>query len=266
MAIVPEKYHDLQYFRAEGIAVPHAFTTRRGGVSSGALEGLNLGAHRGDEPENVAQNYRILAQALDFDLTRVVLTHQVHSDIVRCVTAHDAQGLDHGLYPACDALITIDAGVTLVVFTADCTPILLYDTRSGAVGAVHAGWRGTAADIVGKTVHAMREAFGSRAEDLHAAIGPNIGACCFETDADVPNALYAAFGSDIAPFITRSGEKYFPDLKKINAFALRRAGVERIEMSELCTACRADLFWSQRRTGALRGSQGALIRCKGGNV
>ncbi len=264
MAIVVENHHAPKYFRAEGIAVPHAFTTRCGGVSVGALESLNLGAHRGDEPENVAENYRRLSETVGFDLSRVVLTRQIHSDIIRCVTASDAQGLDHGVYPACDALITCDAGVTLVIFTADCTPVLLYDTRSGAVGAVHAGWRGTAADIVGKTVRAMREAFGSRPEDIRAAIGPNIGACCFETDADVPEALFAAFGSAVAPFIAKSGEKYFPDLKKINAFALRRAGVEQIEVSTLCTACRGDLFWSHRRTAGLRGSQGALICCEGG--
>ena len=262
MALKTIKKGSLEYLAALDLHVPHAFTTRSGGVSEGAFASLNIAMHRGDAPENVEKNYAILADALDFDVNQLVLTRQTHSDIVRVVTKSDACGLDYHLYPECDALITNDAGCALVVFTADCTPILLWDSTTGAVGAVHAGWRGTAADIAGKTVRAMQSEFGCNPRNIRAAIGPNIGACCFETDSDVPKAIIETFGNDAAAFITKSGEKYHVDLKAVNALALRRAGVESIEISDNCTMCDPQRFWSHRVTGINRGSQGAVIVCK----
>ena len=147
MSVFTTNFSDLPLLTAENIAVPHGFTTRRGGVSKGYLSSLNLGSHRGDDPENVAQNYSRLAKALGFSLENLVLTWQIHSDIVRPVTKTDGRGIDHRNYPQCDALITNDPGTALLVFTADCTPILFHDPVTGAVGAAHAGWRGTAADI-----------------------------------------------------------------------------------------------------------------------
>lgn len=131
---------------------------------------------------------------------------------------------------------------------------------------MHAGWRGTAADIAGKTVRAMCGEFGCEAKNIFAAIGPNIGPCCFETDAEVPDALTAQFGPEAALFIRAAGNKFYTDLKQINALALRRAGVNRIEISGECTMCRPDRYWSHRVHGALRGSQGAIIVCKEGKT
>ena len=105
----------------------------------------------------------------------------------------------------------------------------------------------------------MVQNFGCKAEDIHVAIGPNIGFCHFETDADVPDALLAAFGEEVRPYIRSAGNKYFVDLKEINALILRRAGVRHIEISDACTMCQPDRFWSHRVTGGNRGSQGALI-------
>ena len=261
--MITVKRGGLEYLTAPNMNISHAFTTRLGGVSEGIFASLNIAMHRGDLEENVERNYEILADALGFDLESLVLTRQTHSDIVRVVTKNDARGIDHRNYPECDALITNDAGCALVVFTADCTPILLFDQVTGAVGAVHAGWRGTAADIAGKTVRAMVAEFGCRPENIRAAIGPNIGYCCFETDRDVPEAIIQTFGNEAEQFIRKEGEKYRVDLKAVNALALRRAGVENIEISEECTMCRPDRFWSHRITGAARGSQGALIVCKG---
>lgn len=265
MAITLQTHGDLQYLSSDILTVPHGFTTRRGGVSTGMLDSLNLGMNRGDRPENVAENYSRLAAAVGFDPEQVVLTRQEHSDIVRVVRREDCNGLDHRDYPACDGLVTDDPKVALVIFTADCTPLLFWDPVTGAVGAAHAGWRGTAADIAGKTVAAMARNFGSKAGNIRAAIGPNIGLCHFETDGDVPQAMLAAFGAEIAPFIRKNGEKYHLDLKQINAFVLRRAGVEQIDISSDCTFCRHDLFWSHRFTKGERGSQGAVICCGGGN-
>ena len=260
--ITTNKQGTLEYLTAQGIGVPHCFTTRYGGVSQGALSSLNIAFHRGDSAENVAENYRILANALGFDPRNLVLTRQIHSDIVRTVTKSDAQGLDHHAYPECDALITNDPGTALVVFTADCTPILLWDSVTGAVGAAHAGWRGTAADIAGKTVRAMVSEFGCDPANIRAAIGPNIGPCCFETDREVPDAMTAAFGPEAESAIRPAGEKYYVNLKEINALALRHAGVTHIEISADCTMCQHDRFWSHRYTRGNRGSQGAIILCK----
>ena len=212
--------------------------------------------------ENVAENLRILARALGFSPERLVLTRQIHSDIVRVVTAADHAGLCHRDYPECDALVTAQPGTALLVFTADCTPLLFYDPVTGAVGAAHAGWRGTAKDIAGKTVRAMAESFGCKPENIRAAIGPNIGQCHFETDDDVPRAMLAAFGGDALAYIQKRGEKYHLDLKGINAMALRRAGVGHIEISDACTFCQSGRFWSHRATRGRRGSQGAVIVCK----
>ena len=145
-------FGSMEYLVAENIGVPHGFTTRLGGVSSGIFGSLNLGLYRGDEPENVAKNREILAKAVGYDAEKLVMSHQTHSDIIRVVTAADAAGIDHYAYPESDALITNDPGTALWVFTADCTPILLHDPVTGAVGAVHAGWRGTANGIVAKAV------------------------------------------------------------------------------------------------------------------
>ena len=256
----------LEYISAENLRVRHCFTTRFGGVSEGFLASLNLGIHRGDKPENVRKNYEILAEALGFDVEKLVFTRQTHTDIVRPVDLSNAgEGLFREVEPECDALVTDTPGLVLAAFTADCTPILLHDPVTGAVGAVHAGWRGTVADIAGKTVRAMCEKYGARPGDIRAAIGPNIGVCCFETHGDVPEAVRAVLGEEAEAFIVPQGEKFRVDLKGVNAALLRRAGLERIEISCDCTACRPDRFWSHRRVGNDRGSLAAIIVCEGGN-
>ncbi len=253
------RHGTLEYEVAGNLAAPHAFTGRMGGISRGAFAGLNLTLHRGDAPENVRENYGLLAAALGFDVQKLVLSHQIHSDLVRPVTAADALGLDHHRYPECDGLITNTPGVSLCIFTADCTPILLHDPLTGAVGAIHAGWRGTARDIAGKAVRAMTAAYGCDPKNIRAAIGPNIGFCCFQTDGDVPEAILEAFGPAAERFIRREGEKCYVDLKAVNALALSRAGVESIERSDSCTLCRPDRYFSHRHQGPARGSQGAII-------
>jgi hypothetical protein len=129
----------------------------------------------------------------------------------------------------------------------------------------HAGWKGTALGIAKKTVEAMVKEFGCDPADIHAAIGPNISVCCFETDRDVPDAALATFGADAEPYIRQVGSKYYVNLKELNALALRRAGVLHIEISDECTVCRLDRYWSQRANGYQRGNQGAVILCKEGS-
>ncbi len=265
MAITTVKKGRLEYLVSDKISVPHGFTTRFGGVSTGVLESMNIGIHRGDIWGNVLENYQILGDSMGFDPKNAVLSHQTHTDLVHQVTGLDAgAGLFAPELPECDALITDVPGLALVVFTADCTPILLHDPVTGAVGAVHAGWRGTAAQIAGKTVSAMEKAFGTKPEDIRAAIGPNIGPCCFQTDGDVPEAMLAALGADAEKAIRPEGNKFYVNLKALNETVLRRAGVRHVDISRECTACESHRFWSHRITGGARGSQGAIIVCKEG--
>ena len=263
MAFTNQKIGKLEYTTCDSLHAPHCFSTRFGGVSTGYLESMNLGIHRGDSLENVMENYRILGQAVGFDREKTVFTRQTHTDIVRVVDESNAgEGLLRPVDPECDALVTNVPGLALCAFTADCTPILLWDRKTGAVGAVHAGWRGTVGGIAANTVEAMKRHYGTDPADLVAAIGPNIGACCFETGSDVPEALRACLGEQAEPFILPKGEKFLVDLKGANRAILENAGVKDITLSQECTYCRPDRYWSHRRVGQDRGSMVAIIVCE----
>lgn len=256
------KQDKLLCYQSDLLHRHHGFTTRLGGVSTGYLASMNLGVRRGDTQENVQKNFEILGKSIGFDPQKAVFAVQVHRDDVRLVTAQDwGKGLyAHTDYEA-DALITNTPETALFVFSADCGTILLEDRASGAVGACHAGWRGTALGIAEKTARAMMDKFGCKPENLYAALGPCIGKCCFETDGDVPEAMEAALGSLAAPAIVQTGEKYHVDLKYLNRVFLERAGLspDHIDIISLCTACDTDTFWSHRRHGDKRGSLGAVI-------
>ena len=262
--IITEKTGALELLISENISAPHGFTTRLGGVSTGPLSSMNLALKLDETEENIIKNYEILGSALGFALDDLVLTKQVHSDIVRVVDRADCHGCFIRNYPECDGLVTNTPGIALTIFTADCTPLLFHDPVTGAVGAAHAGWRGTASKIGVNVVKAMVENFGCDPANIRAAIGPNIGFCHFETDADVPEAILASYGEEAARFIEKRGVKFFLDLKEINALGLRKAGVRHIEISDACTMCAPQRFWSHRVTKGIRGSQGAIIVCKEG--
>lgn len=255
-------YHTSSVLENEQIF--HGFSTRLGGVSAGAYASLNL---RGSGPdpdsrENVRENYRRLCAALGADIRDVVQSHQVHEDTVRHVTAADrGKGLFVATDFTADALVTDEPGLDLMVFSADCIILLLHDPVTRSIGAVHAGWRGTALDLPAKAVREMGRLFGAKPEDIRVAIGAGIGPCCFETHGDVPGAMRAAFGPGAEAYIAPRGEKWTVDLKELNAWRLREAGVppEHTDICPLCTACRTDLYWSHRKTGDRRGVQGALI-------
>lgn len=243
--------------------VPHGFTTRQGGVSEGIYSSLNLAFGRGDDREKVLENYRRVCDAFPVDINKLVLTAQVHGDRVRVVTAEDwGKGLTRPKDYEVDALVTDVPGTTLMAFGADCLTVLLYDPVHRAIGAAHAGWRGTASGILERTVEAMTTAYGTDPAALLCALGPCISACCYETDQDVPNAMTAALGAAALPYLQDRGDgKFLVDLKGLNALRLRRAGVreEGIDISPDCTLCKPDKYWSHRHTKGERGSQAALI-------
>ena len=263
MAFVTHEQQDLVYLTSPLLdGVRHGFSTRRGGVSPAPWDSLNLGPGRGDAPENVAENYRRFFTALGADPARAVLSLQVHRDGVRLCTAADAgKGLIRPRDYEADALITSEADLPLVVFSADCGILLLYDPEARCIGAVHAGWRGCAAGIAEKTVREMVRLLGARPSRILAAVGPCIGRCCFETDGDVPGSMRDSLGAEAEPYLEQRGAKWHVDLAGLNRQWLLRAGLapEHIDVCGLCTACRPDLFWSHRKMGEARGAQTAVI-------
>ncbi len=242
------------------ISAPHGFTSRFGGASKGDFESLNLGENRGDDPRAVEENYRRLKAALGIE--KLCFTKQVHKNRVKYVTESDARDLGDPIPYEADGLITDRPGVGLICFSADCIPILLHDPVRGAIAAVHAGWRGTVADIVGAAVRAMYD-LGSDLDDIRAAIGPGIGQCCFETGPEVPAAVMEALGGDGELYVApgnREG-KFMVDLKGVNAALMVRAGMDpdRIDVCDECTACDPWKFWSHRVDGDRRGAQAGAI-------
>lgn len=214
---------------------------------------------------SVRRNYEILGSALGFNPDRLVFSRQVHGSNVRTVTKEDLLSPFESIPYEADGLITAEEDVPLIIFTADCVPILLYDPVGRAIGAVHAGWRGSVMDIAGKAVRQMAHSFGSRPSDIHAAIGPCISGCCFETGYDVADAVSRLLGSDASRFVTPRGEKYMVDLKGINSLLLEQVDIksENIEISPDCTSCLNAKYWSHRVTNGHRGSQASVIMMKG---
>ena len=267
MNITQRHRHDVTWFAADGIesagGVAHGFSTRKGGVSQGMWASLNLGVSRGDDPDRVRENYRRFLSAIGAEGGPLAMTNQVHGGTVRTVTSADWKEDPYGKvsYEA-DALMTATPGVTLLIFTADCIPILFYDPVRRVVAACHAGWRGTAAGIAGNTVERMKEVYGCRGEDILAAVGPGIGSCCFETHEDVPNAMMASMATAVLPCLeVKPNGKFAVDLKGINVKRLEQAGLDpaNIAVCPSCTSCNTDLFWSHRRMGTDRGSMAAAI-------
>jgi YfiH family protein len=232
----------------------HIFTTRYGGVSSGIYSSFNLGINRGDEAENVRENYRLLGESLG--CSRFVFANQQHTDNILHVSSLQVKKdiFDRVSYVA-DGLITRERDIALVVFTADCVPVLL--EGEGVIAAVHAGWRGTALGIVSRAVSEMSCEPGK----IKAYIGPSIGPCCFETGEDVVEAVYKLMGSGAEPYIKqgKAPGKYYVDLKGLNKRQLELKGVTDIEVSCECTCCSNEKYWSHRFTKGLRGSQCGVI-------
>ena len=170
------------YYTCRRIPVRHAFTTKFGGVSTGACESLNLGFNRGDELENVRENYRLLGETLGVDETRMTLTKQIHDTQVSVVTEDKVgMGLHRPMEWQSDAIVTALPDTPIIGFYADCVVTLLYDPATNTAGVCHSGWRGMAAGILPKTVDVMAEQLGTKRESLIAVLGPSIRQECFET-------------------------------------------------------------------------------------
>lgn len=242
----------------------NAFSTRAGGVSPMPEGALNLAGFDDDTAENIQENRRRFQRLLDGAWT-LAACWQVHGADVRVVRdARDARGEPEarGETVRCDALTTNATGVLVGVKTADCVPVLLGDGRTGAVAAVHAGWRGTLAEIVPHALERMKREYGTRPADVRAAVGPAAGVCCYEVGAEVIEAFGQKFGDDATSlFVPTRAAHARVDLHLANQRQLTEAGVapERIHLPPLCTMCRTDLFFSYRREKQLQGRTGRLL-------
>ena len=224
---------------------------------------LNLALHVGDDVEKVLRNRRAFAEAIGVDANRFTTCQQVHGSKVVQVTEElvGSGALDFANTIAdTDALITNLPDVPLMLFYADCVPVLLADLETGAIGLAHAGWRGTVANIGAKTLAAMGEAFGTKPENVLAAIGPSIGACCYEVDDFVRDQA-----SDYEKFFApKGGGKYQLDLWGMNAKQLQEAGVPEgnIATAGVCTNDNVELFCSYRAEQGKTGRMGVCLCAK----
>lgn len=261
MSFIETDHNGLICMRSDKIQAKHFFTTRFGGVSGDYLASLNLGANRGDDPENVRENYRRVTALLGVGIDDCAVTNQVHGTDVRIVTKADRHiCLSKTPYEA-DGIVTAERGLPVFCFTADCVPVLLWDGKNRAAAAVHCGWRSSVGDILKNALAAMNS-LGAENEAIHAAIGPSIGFCCFETDDDVPEAVEKYLSGDTEGLFRRRPDgKTMVDLRGANARRLLQLGLkaENIDISDECTYCLHDRYWSHRYTKGQRGSQGAVI-------
>ena len=245
----------------------HGFSTRFGGVSTGDLTSLNLGFNRGDKEENVVENYKRMAQALEVPFESLVLSKQVHEINIAKVSAADKGNgvLSANKWESMDGIYTNEEGITLVTHYADCVPLFFYAPTYGMIGLAHAGWRGTVCEIGKKMVDTWIQEENIPVEAIEVAIGPSIGKCCFEVDEDVASEFSNRFGSD-ASFIKweETKQKYRIDLWECNKQSLLKAGIkeENIIVSGVCTCCHHELFFSHRYTKGHRGTLGAFMSLK----
>jgi YfiH family protein len=238
----------------------HGFMGRRGGKSVGAYEGLNVSYRVGDDPKLVSQNVCDMKLAIGIHDGRVVTMKQVHgADIVEVT--------DTNLKEAgqADSMVTGKPGVFLGVLTADCVPILLVAPKQRLAAAVHAGWRGTLGGIAAKTVRYFADRYDVAPGSLQAALGPSIGACCYEVGDDVVEPLCARWGKSAQVCIERSGVKPHLDLRQLNHAILAGAGLPDEHIFELggCTSCAADEYFSYRRERKETGRQMSVIGWQG---
>ena len=234
----------------------HGFMGRRGGKSIGPYAELNMSYRVSDDPAVVSQNVCDMKLAVGIHDGRIVTMKQVHGD-------HIVEVKDRNLKEAgeADGMITAIPDIYLGVLTADCVPIVFVAPERKLVAAVHAGWRGTLAGIAQKTVEVFRNQHGVAANALEVALGPAIGACCYEVKADVAGPLVQKWGGIAETSLQRKGEKSYLDLRLLNRNVLAESGIPETKLFEIgsCTSCSPDRFFSYRRERGATGRQISFI-------
>ncbi|WP_417239330.1 peptidoglycan editing factor PgeF [Celeribacter halophilus] len=222
--------------------VQHGFFTRKGGASSGVFDGLNCGFGSSDQADVVKINRARAAQALGLSAGDLCSAHQVHSaDVVRVTGPQDSTP------PTCDALVTDQPDLALVILTADCQPVLFADAKAGVIGAAHAGWKGAIGGILEATLDEM-EALGASRENITAIIGPSISQRAYEVGPEFLDDFLADSPDNARFFANGEGDRYQFDLPAFGLHRLRQAGVGHAEWTRHCTYSDPARFYSYRRS------------------
>lgn len=249
----------------------HGFSSRLGGVSENECFSMNLSFTRGDDPERVKENYRRIAAAIGFDDQRIVCSHQTHTTNVRVVTEKDClKGyLKERDYENVDGLVTNVPDVILATFYADCVPLYFADPVHRAIGLSHSGWKGTVNNIAAETVRVMEQEFGTRPEDILAAIGPSICQDCYEVSEDVIEQFREKYEESLWPQLFKDGcqpGKYQLNLWEACRQNMLGAGIlaEHIEVTDVCTCCNPEILFSHRASKGKRGNLAAFLGIRAG--
>lgn len=242
-------YLTIKSFEDSGL-VRHAFSSRIGGVSIGETSSMNFGLNRKDTIDNINKNYELLCGAIGINKNQLVRTKQVHKDDVYVATKSDV-----GKYiESVDALITNDPSVAICTFHADCVPLFFLDTVKKVIALAHSGWRSTLLNIAARTIEKMQSTFDCNPADIIAAIGPSIGECHFEVDRDVADKFDKKY---IVKY-----EKSHLNLWQLCKDQITESGVKEnnITLTNLCTYCNNDLFYSYRGDNMKTGSMVAIMQ------
>jgi YfiH family protein len=251
-------YGALRTYQFPALAdITQAVFSRWGGVSPSPWHSLNLGHTAGDAPENIRQNFAFACQAIGVEVGQAVACHLVHgNDVLLAESGHAGQVLGKA-----DAIITQSAALTLTMRYADCVPLLFYDQETQSIGLAHAGWRGTLQNVMGAVVAAMVNQFGSRPQAITVAVGPSIGPCCYQVGPEVFEAAQSALVDSTACF-RQNDEGLCFDLWQANAAQAAQAGLEKVVVSQICTACHTDEFFSHRAERGRTGRFGVFLSLK----
>ena len=250
------QHNAIRYFQFDSLPTRHAIFTRHGGVSPEPWGSLNVGGTVGDDLVRVRENRLLSFKALGCHPESIFDVWQVHSADVVCANA--PRPTDESLRQA-DIILTDKGNVSLFMRFADCVPILMYDPHNAVIGVAHAGWMGTLRDVATRTVQTMHKTYGSNPTDIIACIGPSIGPDHYEVGADVILQVMQKFGDDSDQFLISNNGKIHFDLWKTNKFLLERAGVGKVDVAGICTACHTDDWFSHRAEKGRTGRFGALI-------
>ncbi len=249
------KYFTFDSLTGEGVV--HAVFTRHGGESTGPWSSLNVGKTVGDDPKTVARNREHSFNAVGREIATLSDSWLVHGNDV--LVYDRPRPAEQKIPPQADIILTDNPAVSLFMRYADCVPVLLVDPMRRALGLAHAGWKGTVLRVAQKAVEAMQARYGSRPEDLLAAIGPSIGPERYEVGPEVVAQVEVAFGPEAAELLPRVGQSVHFDLWQANALTLEEAGVRHIELSGLCTAEHVEDWYSHRAENGKTGRFGVLL-------
>ncbi len=245
------KYYHFESMMDSGIL--QAVFTRIGGISSYPWSTLNLGGTVGDLPQHVAQNLTRILNVSDISLDSLAQIRQIHSSQVILID-RPSDGEFNG-----DAMITNRPGINLLMRFADCVPIIFFDPLVQAVGIAHAGWKGTVKQVAKHTILKMNQEFGTKPEDLIAGIGPSIGPDHYEVGEDVIGEVKETFPEHWTELLVSSSGGVKFDMWKANQLSLLDAGVKQIEVSEICTACNINEWFSHRAESGKTGRFAAVV-------